>query len=128
MQRILVVDDNRDAVESLALLLEMMDYDVRTAEDGLEALDVAQVFRPDIVLLDIGLPRLNGYETAQRVRQLDGGGDVLLVALTGWGQDEDRRRSRAAGFDHHLVKPVDLDALELLLRQHAHSVPGDVEG
>jgi CheY-like chemotaxis protein len=126
-RRILVVDDNRDTVESLALLLEMMEYDVRTAEDGLAALEVARAFRPDIVLLDIGLPRLDGYETAQRVRQLDDGGTILLVALTGWGQDEDRRRSAAAGFDHHLVKPVDPDALERLLRQQAHSVRGDVE-
>jgi CheY-like chemotaxis protein len=117
-RRILVVDDNRDAVESLGMLLEMMAYDVRTAEDGLEAVDVAAAFRPDVILLDIGLPRLNGYETAQRIRQLDGGRDTLLVALTGWGQEEDRRRSREAGFDHHLVKPVDPDALEQLLQQH----------
>jgi signal transduction histidine kinase/CheY-like chemotaxis protein len=123
-RRILVVDDNRDAVESLAMLLELMEYDVRTAEDGLKAIDVTREFSPDVVLLDIGLPVLNGYETARRIRELDGGGEVFLVALTGWGQDEDRRRSREAGFDHHLVKPVDPDALERLLRQTSLARPG----
>ena len=115
--RILVVDDNRDAVESLAILLEMMNYDVRTAGDGVEAVEATSAFSPDVVLLDIGLPRLDGYGAAQRIRGLDGGNGVYLVALTGWGQDEDIRRSRAAGFDHHLVKPVDPDALDALLRR-----------
>jgi CheY-like chemotaxis protein len=124
-QRVLVVDDNRDAVESLAILLEMMGYEVRTAGDGLEAVTETQAFSPDVVLLDIGLPVLNGYEAAERIRALDGGGSVVLVALTGWGQEEDRRRSREAGFDHHLVKPVDPDALEALLRR---VVPGDGSG
>jgi CheY-like chemotaxis protein len=123
--RILVVDDNHDAVESLAILLEMMGYDVRTAGDGLEAVEAARTFAPDVVLLDIGLPVLNGYEAAERIRGLDGGAAVVLVALTGWGQDEDRRRSREAGFDHHLVKPVDPDALDELLRR---VVPGGGAG
>jgi signal transduction histidine kinase/CheY-like chemotaxis protein len=118
-QRVLVVDDNRDAVESLAMLLEMMGHEVRTASDGVEALEVATEFVPDVVLLDLGLPRLSGYEVAQRLRLLDGCARTRLVALTGWGQEEDRRRSREAGFDHHLVKPVDPDALDALLHELA---------
>jgi CheY-like chemotaxis protein len=116
-RRILVVDDNRDAVESLAILLEMMNYDVRTAADGVEAVEATSAFSPDVVLLDIGLPRIDGYEAAQRIRALDGGSAVYLIALTGWGQDEDIRRSRDAGFDQHLVKPVDPDTLDALLRR-----------
>jgi CheY-like chemotaxis protein len=105
--RILVVDDNRDATESLALLLQLEGHATRAAYDGLEALEVARSFDPEIVLLDIGLPGLNGYEVARRLRQQPGGDRLLLVALTGWGQDDDRARTRAAGFDEHLVKPVD---------------------
>ena len=106
-RRILVVDDNHDATESLALLLQLDGHETRAVYDGLEALDVAQSFQPEIVLLDIGLPGLNGYEVARRLRQRPGGEHLLLVALTGWGQDDDRERTRAAGFDEHLVKPVD---------------------
>jgi CheY-like chemotaxis protein len=100
----------------------MMGYDVRTAADGVEALEVAAAFRPEVVLLDLGLPRLSGYEVAQRLRGLEGCAGAFLVALTGWGQDQDRRRSREAGFDRHLVKPVDPDALDALLRE---AVPGN---
>jgi PAS domain S-box-containing protein len=114
-QRILVVDDNRDAVDSLGMLLKVMGHTVRTAYDGLEAVDAAATFKPEIVLLDIGLPRLNGYEAARRIRELAVEKGVLLVALTGWGQEEDRRRSKDAGFDHHLVKPVDPAELQRLL-------------
>ena len=114
-RRILVVDDNRDAADSLGLLLQMSGHDVRTARDGLQAVEMAAKFRPDVVLLDIGLPKLNGYETARRIREMEGGQNVLLVALTGWSQDEDRRRSREAGFDHHLNKPVEWSELEQLL-------------
>jgi CheY-like chemotaxis protein len=88
---------------------------VRTAADGLTAVDVAAEFRPDVALLDLGLPRLNGYDVAQRIRMQPWGSSMLLIAMTGWGQDADRRRAREVGFDHHLVKPVDLDALERLL-------------
>jgi CheY-like chemotaxis protein len=116
-RRILVVDDNDDAVESLAILLEMMSYDVRTASDGIQAVEVAAAFSPDVVLLDIGLPGIDGYEAAKRIRALDGGDAVYLVALTGWGQEDDLRRSREAGFDHHLVKPVDPDTIEDVLRR-----------
>ena len=114
-RRILVVDDNRDAADSLAMLLRMMGNEVHTAHDGLEAVGAAAAFQPDVVLLDIGLPKLNGYEAARRIREQAGGSDMVLIALTGWGQEEDRRRSKEAGFDHHLTKPVEFAALQKLL-------------
>jgi two-component system CheB/CheR fusion protein len=114
-RRVLVVDDNKDAAASLATLLRIMGHDTRAACDGLEALDVAAAFRPDVILLDIGMPKLNGYDTAGRIRQQPWGKDVVLIALTGWGQEADRCRSREAGFNHHLVKPVEPSALEALL-------------
>ena len=104
---ILVVDDNRDSVDSLSVLLKLMGNDVRMAYDGVEACQVADEFRPDVVLLDVGLPLRNGYEAARQIRGETWGRDIVLIALTGWGQEQDRRRSREAGFDHHLVKPVD---------------------
>ncbi len=114
-RRILVADDNTDSAESLALLLTLRGSEVRTAHDGWEAVETAAAFGPDIVLLDIGMPRLNGYEAARKIREQARGKRVVLIALTGWGQDEDRRRSTDAGFDFHLVKPVDFAALEQLL-------------
>jgi CheY-like chemotaxis protein len=114
-RRILVVDDNHDAAESLAQLLALLGHEMRTAYDGLEAVEVAAAFQPEVVLLDIGLPKLNGYEAARRIRVLPGGERILLVALTGWGQAEDRRKSSEAGFDSHLVKPVELRVLTKLL-------------
>ncbi len=113
--RILVVDDNADSADSLGELLRVLGNDVRIARDGLEAVAAAEAFRPELVLLDIGLPKLNGYDVARRIRDQPWGRAVTLVALTGWGQDEDRRRSQQAGFDLHLVKPVELAALEKLL-------------
>jgi CheY-like chemotaxis protein len=110
-----VVDDNKDVANSLAMLLRLKGNDIRTAHDGVEALAVADIFHPEIVLLDIGLPKLNGYDVARRIRQQPWGQDVLLIALTGWGNDEDRRLSQEAGFNFHIVKPVDLAALEELL-------------
>ena len=115
--RILVVDDNKDAADSLGMLLRLKGNDLRTANDGLEAVEVAETFRPELVLLDIGLPKLNGYDVARRIRQQPWGRDVILVALTGWGQDEDRRRSQEAGFNFHVVKPVELTVLEGLLAE-----------
>ncbi|MGN6547448.1 MAG: ATP-binding protein [Aureliella sp.] len=113
--RILVVDDNKDAALSLALVLKLMGNETKTAHDGLEALQAAAGFRPELVLLDIGMPRLNGYDTAKRIRQEPWGKGVTLVALTGWGQEEDRRRSKDAGFDSHITKPIEPAALEQLL-------------
>jgi PAS domain S-box-containing protein len=113
--RILVVDDNQDSADSLAMLLELTGHTVLTAHDGQAALDAAAQHRPDVVLLDIGLPTLNGHEVCRRIRQQPWGNDMVLIALTGWGQDEDRRRSQEAGFDGHLVKPVDHTRLVTLL-------------
>ena len=109
-RKVLVVDDNADAAESLAMILSLRGHEARTALDGPEALAVAREFRPEVVMLDIGLPGMDGYEVARRLRADHGG--ILLVALTGYGQDEDRRRSKEAGFDHHLVKPVDFAVLQ----------------
>ncbi|HZZ93935.1 MAG TPA: ATP-binding protein [Usitatibacter sp.] len=116
-RRILVVDDNRDAAESLSMLLHARGHDVRVAYDGLEAVGAAIAFQPDVVLLDIGLPKLYGYDAARRIRDARGDG-VLLIAVTGWGQEEDRRRAKAAGFDHHLTKPVDPEAISRLIDGH----------
>jgi two-component system, chemotaxis family, CheB/CheR fusion protein len=114
--RILIVDDNRDSVEMLATLLKFIGHETHTVYDGLAAIEAATMFDPDVILLDIGLPGLNGYEAARRIRERQGQKRrPLLVALTGWGQDEDRRRSEEAGFDAHLVKPVDDAVLARLL-------------
>ena len=115
-QRILVVDDNTDAAASLALLLEMEDYEVCTAADGEEAVEQARIFEPQIVFMDLAMPRLNGLEAARRIRALPNGKPVRIVALTGLGQPADRQRSHNAGMDHHLTKPVSLDALHSVLR------------
>jgi PAS domain S-box-containing protein len=114
-RRLLVVDDNRDSAESLALLLRRRGHEVREAYDGQEALAAAESFRPDVVLLDIGLPGMNGYEVARRIRREPWSRGIVLVAVTGWGQEGDKRRSREAGIDHHLTKPVDLVRLSALL-------------
>jgi two-component system CheB/CheR fusion protein len=114
-----VVEDNADSAESLRLLLEMAGHEVRTAPDGAAGLEAAERFGPDVVLCDIGLPGMNGYELAERLRPPAGepgaGRPVTLIALTGYGDDASRERSRRAGFDHHLVKPVEPDALERVL-------------
>jgi signal transduction histidine kinase/ActR/RegA family two-component response regulator len=114
-RKILVVDDNRDSAMSLSLLLELDGHDVRRAYDGLEALEIADHFRPEVTLLDIGMPKLDGYGAARELRQREWAKDTLLVALTGWGQQEDKRLAREAGFDHHMVKPVDPETLRRLL-------------
>jgi PAS domain S-box-containing protein len=113
--RVLVVDDSRDGAESLALLLRLKGHDVRVAHDGLAALEAAQASPPDLAILDIGMPGMDGYELARRLRQKPGLGKLVLVALTGWGQAEDRRRSQEAGFNQHLTKPADPAALDRLL-------------
>jgi PAS domain S-box-containing protein len=113
--RILVVDDNRDAALSSSMILKVMGHETRTAYDGLEALEAAADFRPDVILLDIGLPKLNGYEVCRQIRTQAWGEGMVLIAVTGWGQDEDKARSKEAGFNFHMVKPVDPAALEKLL-------------
>jgi len=114
-RKILVVDDNADAAEALAALLRMSGHDTRMAHDGRAAVETAEQFHPDVVFLDIGMPILDGHETARLIRQQPWGKDMVLVALTGWGQSEDRRRSKDAGFNHHLVKPADPAVVEKLL-------------
>ena len=120
---LIVADDNADALESLAMLLEMEGHTVRVAPDGLAALMLAQQKLPDVMLLDIGMPGLNGYEVATRLRGIQGGEDVMLVALTGWGQPADRARASDAGFDHHLTKPIDYQELEALLTRLCNRAP-----
>ena len=114
-RRILVVDDNRDSAESLVMLLKLLKHETHIAYDGLEAVKTAATCKPDVILLDIGLPKLNGYEACRQIREQPWGRGMIVVALTGWGQEEDRQRSKEAGFDGHLVKPVDLGALTGLL-------------
>jgi CheY-like chemotaxis protein len=118
--RILVVDDNRDSADSLAMLLKVMGNEVSTAYDGEQAVQVAGASKPDVVLLDIGMPKLNGYDACRRIREQSWGTGMFLIALTGWGQEEDRRRTEAAGFNHHIVKPVDpADLVKLLASRSA---------
>ena len=119
--RILIVDDNHDSAISLGMMLKLMGNETRTAHDGLAAIEAASEFRPNIILLDIGLPKLNGYEACRRIRDQPWSDGVMIVALTGWGQDEDRRRSAEAGFDHHLVKPVEISSLHEVLAKHQHA-------
>jgi CheY-like chemotaxis protein len=108
--RILVVDDNADASDSLA----MMGHEVRAARDGVQGVETAEAFRPDVILLEIGMPRLNYYEACRRIREGKEGHSAVIIALTGWGPEDDKRRSREAGFDCHLVKPVEPAALDKL--------------
>lgn len=114
-RRLLVVDDNKDAAVSLAMLLRLQGHEVELAHDGSSAVDVAKSYRPELVFLDIGMPGMDGYEVARRIRQTSGLEKIVLAALTGWGQSEDRRRTAEAGFDHHLIKPPDPKALESVL-------------
>jgi CheY-like chemotaxis protein len=118
-RRVLVVDDCPDAADSLAIMLGLAGHEVHAAHDGREAVAAAGRFRPDVALLDIGMPKLNGYEVARHIRQQPWGRGVVLAALTGWGQEEDKRRARDARFDEHLTKPVDPAALEALLARSA---------
>jgi CheY-like chemotaxis protein/two-component sensor histidine kinase len=120
-RRVLVVDDNRDAAASLAMMLRVMGNESKTAHDGLEAIEVAAIYRPDVMFIDIGMPNLNGYHTARRIREQPWGKTIVLAALTGWGQDDDRRRSEEAGFDYHLVKPVEPSVVEKILTSTAES-------
>jgi two-component system OmpR family response regulator len=114
-RRLLVVDDNKDAAESMSMLLEMWGHEVAFAFDGPSALETAEQWQPEAVFLDIGLPGMDGYEVAERLRELPQARDAVLIAITGYGQEDDRLRSRRAGIDHHLVKPVAPDALRSLI-------------
>ncbi len=114
-KRILIVDDNRDACDSMAQLLQVCGHDTKTAYDGLAGVAAAETYSPDVILLDLGMPNLNGYDACWRIRAQPSNGTTLLIALTGWGQAEDKRRTKEAGFDAHLVKPVDVAKLEGLL-------------
>ena len=122
-RRILVVDDNIDAADSLAILLQALGHDTSVAYDGIEALELAEAYRPDIVFLDIGMPRMNGLEVAAALRKKPAFQRTVLIALTGWGSHEDRARSQSAGFDHHLTKPASPTLLKRLLG--AVDVAGD---
>jgi len=114
-RRLLVVDDNRDAAESMSMLLQMWGHDVVFAYDGPSALETAEQWQPEAVFLDIGLPGMDGYQVAERLRALPHAKGAILIAITGYGQDDDRLRSQRAGIDHHLVKPVAPDALRNLI-------------
>jgi CheY-like chemotaxis protein/two-component sensor histidine kinase len=116
-RRILVVDDSRDGADSLSMLLRLMGNEVRTANDGIEALEAAEAFRPEVILMDVGMPRLNGLDATRRLREEPWGRGVTIIALTGWGQEGDKERSREAGCDGHLVKPFDLADLDRLLSE-----------
>jgi CheY-like chemotaxis protein len=116
-RRILIADDNRDAADSLAMMLRLAGHEVHSVHDGQEAVEAAGWFRPDLALLDIGMPKLNGLQAARHIRERQWGRQMVLVAITGWGQDEDKRRATEAGFDHHLTKPVDPAALETFLER-----------
>ena len=115
--RLMVVDDNQDAADSLAMLLRLQGHEVRVAYSGMAALEMTKTYTPDVVFLDIGMPGMDGYETARRIREQPGLAKVVLAALTGWGQKEDRRRTAEAGFNHHLVKPPEPKAVESVLAE-----------
>lgn len=121
--RVLVVDDNEDAATSLAELVEILGFEARVGYDGLDAVALAETFRPDLILLDIGMPRMNGLDACRLIRGQPWSAGIQVAALTGWGLEDDIRRSREAGFDRHLVKPVEPEALEELLKEVAGKPP-----
>jgi CheY-like chemotaxis protein len=116
--RILVVDDNKDSAESMARLLQMFNHETRTAYDGPSALEAVASFQPDVLLLDIGMPGMDGFEVARRIRLMPRPDRMLIIALTGYGSEADRRQSQEAGVDHHLTKPARLEVLQKLLAAH----------
>jgi CheY-like chemotaxis protein len=113
---VLLADDNVDFVNSLAQLLESQGHDVRVTYDGAEAIEAAREFQPEVAFLDIGMPKVHGYDVARRLRESPGTAECMLVAVTGWGQEADRAQAREAGFDRHLVKPVDPSEIEAILQ------------
>jgi CheY-like chemotaxis protein len=114
-RRILVVDDNRDSAKTLGLLLKLMGHETHLAHDGAEAIAEAERVRPELILLDIGLPKMTGHDVCRAIRQQPWGEEMVIIAVTGWGQDDDRRRSQEAGFNGHLVKPVAPEVLKQLM-------------
>lgn len=122
--RVLVVDDSADSGESLAAVIGLLGHSARVAYDGRAAVEQAEEFRPHLVLMDLTLPMLSGYEAAAQIREQQGQRDIMLVALTGWGRAEDEQRSASAGFQRHVVKPLDLDLLKELLAE-AHAAAAD---
>ena len=110
-RRVLIADDNADAASTLGTMLELMGHEVMTASDGVDAVEKASAFKPDIIFLDVGMPRMNGYDACEAIRKLPGGDRMTIIALTGWGQESHKQRSREAGFDRHFVKPVALEDL-----------------
>jgi CheY-like chemotaxis protein len=116
-RRILIVDDYKAAADMLAMVVKILGYEVRTAMDGQSGVDTASTFSPDIIIMDIGMPRMNGYEAATHIRQQDWGQNMVLIALTGWDSPEDRQKIQNAGFNHHLVKPAEPQHLKTLLAQ-----------
>jgi len=114
--RILIVDDNKDLATSLARLLRILGHEVEVVFDGRKGIEIARSYRPDVVLLDIGLPNLDGYQVARTLRE-EGFRDTIIIAVSGYGQEEDRKRSREAGMDHHLTKPVDVKTISALIAQ-----------
>ena len=116
--RILIADDNRDAADTMGMLLELGGHEAIIAHSGNQALQLGREHRPDVVILDIGMPDLNGYDVARTARNEEWGKSAYLIALTGWGQAEDKERARLAGFDRHLTKPVDPDLVEEILKEH----------
>lgn len=123
--RVLVVDDNCDVVDSMIMLLEVLGHSANSSLSGAEAVQLVSVHRPHVVFLDIEMPFMDGWETAKRIRNLPGGENISLVAITGHGQSRHKRKSTEAGFDHHLVKPVDADEIELLLKAIANRTTSD---
>lgn len=121
--RVVVADDGRDSADSMAMLLTVMGHDVRVAYDGQEAIDVAETFRPHVMILDVGMPKLDGYEAARRVREQSWGREVLLVAMTGWGREDDHRRSEESGFDRHFTKPADMSEIQQVLAAFEGAAP-----
>jgi CheY-like chemotaxis protein len=119
-RRILIADDNIDAASTLGAMLELMGHEVMTAGDGADAVDKAAAFKPEIVFLDVGMPRMNGYDACEAIRKIPGGNRMTIIALTGWGQESHKQRSREAGFDRHLVKPVALDDLQAIFENPPH--------
>ena len=122
--RILIVDDNRDSAESMSEMLRLLGNEVAVAHDGFEAIEQADAFRPKLILMDIGMPRLNGYDATSRIREQTWGKDIAIVALTGWGQESDRSKSKEAGCDSHLVKPVSLSDLQKVVAEFSQLAKG----